>query len=192
MKVELQLIKTNEQRNIAKSIVENHHSYVPTFNSVGRRIDWLVIVDGEIKGMIGIGSSTYPPCKDLLIHLGISKAEYKQIFNNIANNWRFCMMEKLPNVGTQVLRELRKQAPIAWKDKYGDDLLYLITFVAGGNTGAVYKADNWQLIGKTAGLPSHKSVSMKWDDKDSIKQKFVVPNGENRKLIFFKDIKTRR
>ena len=192
MKVELQLIKTNEQRNIAKSIVENHHSYVPTFNSVGRRIDWLVIVDGEIKGMIGIGSSTYPPCKDLLIHLGISKAEYKQIFNNIANNWRFCMIEKLPNVGTQVLRELRKHAPIAWKDKYGDDLLYLITFVAGGNTGAVYKADNWKLIGKTAGLPSHKSVSMKWDDKDSIKQKFVVPNGENRKLIFFKDIKTRR
>ena len=102
------------------------------------------------------------------------------------------MIEKLPNVGTQVLRELRKHAPIAWKDKYGDDLFYLITFVAGGNTGAVYKADNWKLIGKTSGLPSHKSVSMKWDDKDSIKQKFVVPNGENRKLIFFKDIKTRR
>lgn len=188
MKVELQIVKTEEQRNIARYIVETHHSYVPTFNSVGRRIDWLVIVDGSVKGMIGIGSSTYPPCKDLLVHLGISKSEYKQIFNNIANNWRFCMAEKLPNVGTQVLRELRNQAPIAWKDKYGDDLLYLITFVAGGNTGAVYKADNWELIGKTAGLPSHKSVSMKWDDKDKIKQKFVTPTGENRKLIFFKDI----
>lgn len=188
MRVELQLVKNDEQKKIARNIVETYHSYVPTYKSVGRRIDWLVIVDGEIKGMIGIGSSTYPPCKDLLLHLGISKAEYKQIFNNIANNWRFCMMERLPNIGTQVLRELRKQAPIAWKDKYGDDLLYLITFVAGGNNGAVYKADNWQLIGKTAGLPSHKSVSMKWDDKDSIKQKFVVPTGENRKLIFFKDI----
>ena len=43
---------------------------------------------------------------------------------------------------------------------------YLITFVAGGNNGAVYKADNWTLIGKTSGLPSHKSLSMKWNTKE--------------------------
>lgn len=191
MTVELKLITTEKDRKLAKYIVENHHSYVPTFSSVGRRIDWLVIVDGDVKGMIGIGSSTYPPCKDLLSHLHISKSDYKLIFNNIANNWRFCMVEKLPNIGTQVLKELRAQAPIAWKQKYGDDLLYLITFVAGGNNGAVYKADNWELIGKTSGLPSHKSVSMKWDDKEGIKQKFVKPTGENCKLIFFKSLSKR-
>ena len=58
MEIKLKLIATDEDRNIAKSIVENHHSYVPTFKSVGRRIDWLVEADGEIGGMIGIGSST--------------------------------------------------------------------------------------------------------------------------------------
>jgi hypothetical protein len=52
----------------------------------------------------------------------------------------------------------------------------------------VYKADNWEVIGNTAGLPSHKSVSMKWDDADGLKAKFVKPTGENKKVIFFKEL----
>lgn len=189
MKVELKLILTEKDKNIAKNIVENHHSYVPTFKSVGRRLDWLIFVDNEVKGMIGVGSSTYPPCKDVLKKLNINKEEYKKIFNNIANNWRFCMTEKIKNVGTMVLKQLREQAPIEWEKKYGDKLKYLITFVGGGHDGAVYKADNWEAIGETSGLPTHKSVSMKWDNNDKIKEKFVKPNGENRKIIFFKKLK---
>ena len=189
MEIKLKLIATDDDRNIAKSIVENHHSYVPTFKSVGRRIDWLIAVDDEVVGMIGIGSSTYPPCKDILTRLGKTKSEYREIFNNIANNWRFCMCKKIPNVGTRVLKLLRQQAPIEWKKKYGDELNYLITFVGGGHDGAVYKADNWEVIGNTAGLPHHKSVSMKWDDADGLKAKFVKPTGENKKVIFFKELK---
>ena len=145
MEIKLKLIATNEDRELAKTIVESHHSYVPTFKSVGRRIDWLIAVDGEVVGMIGIGSSTYPPCKDILRRLGRTKSEYREIFNNIANNWRFCMSKKIPNVGTRVLKALRQQAPIEWKKKYGDELRYLITFVGGGHDGAVYKADNWEV-----------------------------------------------
>ena len=187
-RVELILVKTQSQKQVAKSIVEEYHSYVPSFNSVGRRIDWLVSVDDEVVGMIGIGSSTYPPCKDLLHYLNISKEKYRAIFNNIANNWRFCMTKSIKNIGTQVLKELRRVAPIAWKDKYGDDLSYLITFVGGGNNGAVYRADNWVAIGYTSGLPPHKSCSMKWDDSKTLKDKFVKPTGENRKIIFIKKL----
>lgn len=189
MKIELRTITSSQDREKAKYIVENYHSYVPTFNSVGRRIDWLIFIDDELVGMIGIGSSTYPPCKDILTYLKISKEEYKSIFNNIANNWRFCMIKKIPNAGTQILKKLRKQAVIEWKNKYGDDLNYLITFVAGGNNGAVYLADNWSLIGHTSGLPRHNSVSMKWDSKDKISEKFVKPTGENKKLIFIKKVR---
>lgn len=188
MKVELKLILTENDKKIAKSIVENYHSYVPNFKSVGRRIDWLIFVDGEVKGMIGIGSSTYPPCKDILKRLNISKSEYRGIFNNVANNWRFCMTESIKNVGTMVLKQLRKEAPVEWERKYGDKLEYLITFVGGGHNGAVYKADNWEIIGETSGLPKHKSVSMKWDCGDEIKEKFVKPDGENKKIIFFKKL----
>lgn len=186
--VELIKIDNPKQREIAKQIVLNHHSYVPTFKSVGRRIDWLIVVDGEICGMIGIGSATYPPCKDVLSYLGITKDEYKNRFNTIANNWRFCMIKSIPNIGTQVLKALRISAKYEWKKKYGDDLQYLVTFVGGGHNGAVYLADNWLKIGETAGLPEHDSVSMKWDDNTGIATKFVKPDGQNKKIIFIKKL----
>lgn len=188
MEIELRIVATDADRDLARSIVENHHSYVPTYKSVGRRIDWLVYIDGELCGMIGIGSSTYPPCKDILRHLGMTKDDYKEQFNSFANNWRFCMMKSVRNAGTGILKRLRKQAPVEWKSKYGDELKYLITFVGAGHNGAVYRADNWECIGKTSGLPSHKSVSMKWDDGAAIKEKFVKPTGENAKLIFIKEV----
>ena len=191
------MVNTQSAANLVKKIINNHHSYVPSHKSVGRRIDWLVYhsdytnILGVEKpiGMIGIGSSVYPCPKDILNHLGKKADEYKEpeYFNTIANNWRFCMTKSIKNAGTQILKQVRKQAPIEWKKKYGDDLKWLITFVAGGNNGAVYKADNWIKIGETAGLPKHKAVSMKWH-KDNLDTMFVKPTGENKKIIFIKKL----
>lgn len=192
----LEEVKTKEQKDAVREIIENYHSYVPTSDSVGRRIDWLIYEEDGFGvrpvGMIGLGSSVYPPPKDILVEMGVSMEQYRAIFNSIANNWRFCMVKSIPNAGTQILRQLRTIAPVAWKQKYGDDLKILITFVAGGNNGAVYLADNWKIIGKTAGLPEHKSSSMKWDNAEQLKEKFVKPTGENQKLILYKDIRSKR
>lgn len=192
----LEEVKTKEQKDAVREIIENYHSYVPTSDSVGRRIDWLIYEEDGFGvrpvGMIGLGSSVYPPPKDILIEMGVSMEQYRSIFNSIANNWRFCMVKSIPNAGTQILKQLRTIAPAAWKQKYGDDLKILITFVAGGNNGAVYLADNWKIIGKTAGLPEHKSSSMKWDNAEQLKEKFVKPTGENQKIIFYKDIRSKR
>ena len=192
----LEEVKTKEQKDAVRYIIKNYHSYVPTSDSVGRRIDWLIYEDDGFGarpvGMIGLGSSVYPPPKDILIEMGVSMEQYRTIFNSIANNWRFCMIKSIPNAGTQILKQLRTIAPAAWKQKYGDDLKILITFVAGGNNGAVYLADNWKVIGKTAGLPEHKSSSMKWDNAEQLKEKFVKPTGENQKLILYKDIRSKR
>jgi hypothetical protein len=189
-------VKTKEQKTIVKNIIEKHHSYVASNSSVGRRIDWLIYEDDTFPqypiGMIGIGSSVYPPPKDILNELGVDKKEYKNIFNSIGNNWRFCMTKRIPNAGTQILKNLRKLAPIAWKERYDDELKWLITFVAGGNNGAVYLADNWKVIGKTAGLPKHKSSSMKWNTKQELKELFVKPTGENQKIILFKALTNKK
>ena len=186
--VELIIVTNEAQKSMVNDIISKHHSYVNSTKSVGRRIDWLVYDNGDLVGMIGIGSATYPPCKDVLRYLGVSKDEYKGMFNCIANNWKFCLLKSRPNLGTQVLRKMRESAPKAWKEKYGDELKYLVTFVGGGHTGAVYLADNWQQIGYTAGLPQHKSCSMKWDSGDELREKFVKPTGENKKIIFIKPI----
>lgn len=100
------------------------------------------------------------------------------------------MTESIKNAGTQILKQLRKQAPIEWKKKYGDELTHIITFVAGGNNGAVYKADNWKQIGKTAGLSKdRKSFSVKWNSAEYLKETFLPPTGENKKLIFITRLK---
>ena len=195
--ITLELVQYHLQRQQVKKIIENHHSYVPSNNSVGRRIDWLVYhsdyknVFGipQAVGMIGVGSSVYPPPKDLLSYVGMTKSEYKDNFNSFANNWRYCMTEPIPNAGSQILKLLRHHAPIEWKKKYKNFLTHLITFVGGGNNGAVYRADNWDMVGYTAGLPEHDMVSMKWDDKEELKTKFVKPTGENKKLIFVTSVK---
>ena len=186
--IKLVVSEDKQSKDFIKETITNYHSYVPSTSSVGRRIDWVVFNDDKPVGMIGIGSSVYPPPKDILRHTNLSMKEYKNVFNTFANNWRFCMREKIKNAGTQILKELRRQAPLYWKQKYNDNLNYLIAFVAGGNNGAVYKADNWSQIGETAGLPKHKSVSMKWDSKESLKEKYVKPTGEDKKIIFFKKI----
>jgi len=195
--IRLELVEYHLQKMQVKKIIENHHSYVPSNSSVGRRIDWLIYHSEhtnnfgieEPVGMIGIGSSVYPPPKDLLSYVGMTKSEYKDNFNSFANNWRFCMTTPIPNAGSQVLKQLRFHAPLEWKKKYKNFLTHLLTFVGGGNNGAVYKSDNWEMIGETSGLPSHNMVSMKWDSKEELKTKFVKPTGENKKLIFVTQIK---
>ena len=195
--IRLELVEYHLQKMQVKKIIEKHHSYVPSNNSVGRRIDWLiyhsehtnVLGIEEPVGMIGIGSSVYPPPKDLLNYVGMSKSEYKDNFNSFANNWRYCMTKSIPNAGTQVLKQLRSSAPLEWEKKYKNFLTHIITFVGGGNNGSVYRADNWDMVGYTAGLPDHDMVSMKWNDGEELKTKFVKPTGENKKLIFVTQIK---
>ena len=193
----LKLAVTKGDKEIIKTIIKEYHSYVPTHKSVGRRIDF-IIYDNDmyhILGMIGVGSSVYPPPKDILKYIGKTKNEYKEIFNSFANNWRFCLIRRddgfkiEENLGTRVLKEFRKQCKIEWKRKYGDDLRFLITFVGSGHDGTIYRADNWECIGKTSGLPSHKSTSMKWSTKQQLKDSFVKPSGGDlQKLIFIKEI----
>ena len=190
--MKLELVNSEWKKTAVKRMIEKHHSYVPSARSVGRRIDWLIYHPDYVNalnvpqavGMIGVGSSVYPPPKDLLSYVRMSKSVYKDNFNSFANNWRFCMSESIPNAGSQILKQLRHHAPIEWEKKYKNFLTHILTFVGGGNNGAVYRADNWDMVGQTAGLPKHKMVSMKWNDKEELKEKFVKPTGENKKLIF--------
>ena len=79
--IKLEKVTTDFQRGLMRNVIKKHHSYVPTADYPGRRIDWLIydVTDEEtwpfkreLLGMIGIGSSFYPPPKDILRYVGIS------------------------------------------------------------------------------------------------------------------------
>ena len=141
MTISLRVANDKTSKDFIKETITKYHSYVPSNSSVGRRIDWVVFNDDVPVGMIGIGSSVYPPPKDILTHTKLSMKEYKDNFNSFASNWRFCMREKIKNAGTQILKELRRQAPLQWKEKYNDDkrrVFSIITKAANLNINKIH------------------------------------------------------
>lgn len=176
--------ETVAEKKLADSIVVKHHSYVASARTVGRVIKYLIWHNNSVVGTFWIGSGFKPTPKSILNYFGKSQSEFDKMFNQVADNKRFAMAESIPNLGSQVLKEVRRRAGRDWQDKYGDELKAIVTTIGAGKTGAVYLADNWEKIGETAGLPGQrKSVSMKWDDAEQIAEKFVKPTGENKKTI---------
>ena len=62
----------------------------------------------------------------------------------------------------------------------------IVTTIGADKKGSVYLADNWEVIGQTAGLPKErKSFSLKWDQgKEHLKTEAGWVDGKDRKRIF--------
>lgn len=178
------IAETKEQKDYANKIVIDFHSYVKSPKTVGRCIKYLIEYNGEFVGTFWLGSGFKPTPKAILNHMKIGQKEFDLIFNEVADNKRFCMSKSIPNLGTQILKAIRKRAKDDWQKRYGNPLKAIVTTIGNGKKGSVYLADNWIKIGETAGLPpDRKSVSMKWDDAEGIKEKYVKPTGEHKKTI---------
>ena len=184
MKIQIRIAKTPMDKKIANDIVINHHSYVASVRTVGRCLKYIISVDDRDVGTFWIGSGFKPTPKAILNYFEKNQKEFDAMFNSVADNKRFALAEKIPNLGSQALKIIRNRAAQDWFDSYGDDLVAIVTTIGAGKSGSVYLADNWTKIGETAGLPTNrKSVSMKWDDSENIAKKFVKPTGENKKTI---------
>ena len=187
-KLNIRIAETKEQKRLADDIVVQYHSYVASARTVGRCIKYLIYYENELVGTFWIGSGFKPTPKAILNYFEKSQSEFDGVFNTVADNKRFCMIKHIPNLGTQILKAVRNRAKKDWYTGYGDDFTAILTTIGDGKKGSVYLADNWKKIGETAGLPKdRKSVSMKWDDSDGIKEKYVKPTGENKKTILITD-----
>jgi hypothetical protein len=180
----ISIAETKEQKQTVDRLVVEHHGYVASAKTVGRCIKYMIYWDGDLVGTFWLGSGFKPTPKDILRFFGVSQSEFDKMFNTVADNKRFCLSKKITNLGSMSLSAVRQRAFFDWKNKYGDDLRAIVTTVGAGRKGSVYLADNWTVIGRTAGLPGNrKSVSMKWDEDETIKNRFVKPTGENKKTL---------
>ena len=187
-KLTIKIAESKNQKKLADDIVVQYHSYVASARTVGRCIKYLIYYENELVGTFWIGSGFKPTPKAILNYFEKSQSEFDGMFNTVADNKRFCMIKHIPNLGTQVLKAVRNRAKKDWYERYGDDLVAILTTIGDGKKGSVYLADNWTKIGETAGLPKdRKSVSMKWDDSVGIKEKYVKSTGEDKKTILITD-----
>lgn len=73
----------------------------------------------------------------------------------VANNSRFLILPagRYPNVGSRVLGLVARRAAVDWPQRFGHPLLLLETFVDPRRFyGGVYRAANWQELGRTRGF----------------------------------------
>jgi len=107
-------------------------------------------------------------------------------FNELGNNIVYCLSgHEDRNAGTKFLKLLRYDARKWWKERYGDELKALQCFVLPPRSGAMYKADNWSMIGMTAGT-SLAMRTLYGKDRDEIKDGVEVrtfKSGEVKYLL---------
>ncbi len=165
------------QNKLFRDIINKYHSYVKYSDVPQRRINYLIYrtSDGKPIGAIGISSCVLAiSVRDN--YIGWDKEARLRNSNMVANNYRFCLTPDngIKNVGTMALKLLRIEGGKRWKEKYGDDLVMLETFVQplidgsdNKRNGAVYLADNWSMVGKTKGTSIKKAPVLLWQKENS-------------------------
>ena len=93
--------------------------------------------------------------------------EHELEFNQVGHNIVFCLAGHGKNAGSQFLAMCRRDSVARWKERYGDELKAFQTFILPPRTGAVYKSDNWQVIGNTKG-ETWKTLSVDPEDVDKL------------------------
>ena len=182
--VRIVFANSDDKIEISNKLVEPYHGYVASRKTVGRCLKYLIDYKNKYIGTFWLGSGFKPTPKPILNYFNLSQKQFDLIFNEVADNKRFCLIENIPNLGSIVLSGIRKRARADWHSIYGDNLQAIITTIGGDRKGSVYLADNWKVIGETSGLPSdRKSVSMKWNTSNEINERYEKPTGENKKII---------
>jgi len=154
-----------EKNKLFRDFINKYHSYVKYKDVPQRRINWLIWNGMDLIGCIGF-SSCVLAVGDRDRWIGWTKEQRQTLSNSMANNYRFCLKPEtgIKNLGSRVLKIARNKLAIRWKEKYGDDLLLLETYVLKNENrrGAVYLADNWIHVGNTTGVSISKAPTKHW------------------------------
>ena len=109
--INIRIAETKEDKDIANKIVMDFHSYVNTPRVVGRCIKYIISYEDKDVATFWLGSGFKPTPKAILNFFEKSQKEFDKIFNEVADNKRFCIKENpISNFGSQILSMIRKRA----------------------------------------------------------------------------------
>lgn len=152
VKIELKMVKSEFEKEYLSKIVRIYHSYKQSSSYSGRMINYFIYDQyRECLGVIGFGSSFFcTTAREKFIGWGTS-ARWQNL-QNIANNWRYTIKpNNYKNVASKVLLMAVKQIQIDWKEKYGDKLYMIDTYVQPPRNGGIYLSAGFKNVGWTVG-----------------------------------------
>lgn len=141
--ISLKLIKKSHKLFV-KWFIEH---YPKSKGIPGRQCNYLIYY---YENPVGIISGASPPLNYKIFRKYFNTENEKLFVNN--NVFRIVKKPKDKNFGTKVLKLFRNTIYRDYYDKYEDKLLGIVAFVEPPRTGAIYKADNWENLGKTQGI----------------------------------------
>jgi hypothetical protein len=157
----LELVKVKKSNPLYVRMYLSH--YPKSKGIVGRQLNYIVFSNKKAVGIIGVSS---PP---------LNYKKFRSFFNtkkdtDFVNNNVFRITKKIgdKNLGTKILKMLRRRVVEDYKKEYNTLLLGIVTFVEPPRTGSVYKADNWEGLGMTQGV-SVRRRGEDWLEKQYIK-----------------------
>lgn len=152
MRYSINLHRCSRTDHAYKAIRDQH--YIPNRGCIGAQLHYLIELDGQTVGVIS-GASPAFDVKTRDLYFGLSAdpgrkgAQLKHLF---ANNV-FRLEVHPPNLGTQVLALWRRSVVRDYQSTYNRELVGFESFIEPSECrhGALYRADNWQQVGITAG-----------------------------------------
>ena len=155
-----------------KEIRDRH--YIPNHGCIGQQIHYLVFLDEEVVGIISGASAVYA-VKARDDYFGLNKDNKRPGLNSIINNVVFRLEKNIKNLGSQILALWRRTIARDWEVKYGVKVHGFETFIIGNEVrfGALYKADNWDYVGMTAGSAKTRSGVQFMSERETTVKKMI-------------------
>lgn len=139
-----------------KNIRKNH--YVPDRGNCGQQVHFLVWYNGAVIGIIS-GASTVIGTKLRDDFFGLTETNKQFYLNGIIDNVLFRIECHERYLATRTLSLWRRAVVHVWEDLYNAKVFGFETFIDEERfgdpnerrDGALYKADNWYVLGRTYG-----------------------------------------
>ncbi len=138
-------------RRRCNRLLDEHH-YLGSLAAVGEQ-RWYIAQDasGDWVGVLVFTAA----CKHLRARdawIGWAPDQRRKRLAELANNARFCLLKKTPNLATRVMGLTLARLSEDWERKYGHPVLAVETFVDPEQfNGGCYRAGGWQEVGQTSG-----------------------------------------
>jgi len=149
--VTIEIVDKKGTPEFASMLAQFH--YLGFDRTVGRNMKYMVRDKrGRPVALLLFGSAAWK-CKGRDDHIGWNPEQRKDNLQLITNNTRFLIPQwvRIPHLASYTLSRISKRISADWQAKYGHPILCLETFVDEQFEGTVYKAANWDFVGKTTG-----------------------------------------
>lgn len=175
------------EETLFQQIMQTHH-YLGSLPKIGNTIWYVATCSDEWVALLSFSAAALK-CGVRENWIGWSFRHQYDRLPLIANNSRFLILPQhhQKNLASKILSLCKKRIQQDWLNKFGYPLLLMETFVDPSRfVGTIYKAANWQYLGKTRGYRRNRDGYSK--NRSTPKLVFVQPLQRNARLLLSTDI----